>query len=283
MAENKQLAKKPEKQIANFLQMSSKSLFSYASRKYNRDAFIKSAMLAIIENDDLKNCINSNPGQLSLFGALRYAATNGLSLNPQEGKAALIPYKGKVSYQIMKNGLIDLAMDSGAVESIISYVVRENDVFSFTKTSDGDKYEYTPARSERGEIEGFFAAVKFKDSVSIGQYMTLEQVEDHRDKYSKGLKDGNGKPRQNHAWVKSFEGMGLKTVIKRLFRNVSISPVMDEAVGIDDGFECDTIEIKKNGFTAEGVTEEIKKNEKREKVDPPIEVEAESEEDKPLF
>ena len=68
----------------DFLKSFGKSLKDYAVRDYNQTSFLKSAMIAIADSKDLSECLNTDAGKRSLFSALRYAATTGLSLNPQE-------------------------------------------------------------------------------------------------------------------------------------------------------------------------------------------------------
>jgi recombination protein RecT len=269
-----------EKESSDFLTKCQKSLAGYANRKYDKSYFLKSAQLAILENTQLQECFKTDKGKSSLFHALRYAASTGLSLNPQEGKAALIAYRDKngnviVNYQVMKNGLLDLAMESGKVEFILSDVVRENDKYSgIRKTMSGDDFELTISSKDRGTIIGFFAGIKLKSGSTHACYMTIEEMEDHRDKYAKGLYYKDGNPVKDHAWHKSFEGMGLKTVIKRLFRNLSISDDLDNAVSTDDGFEGDTIDIPADGYSSEDAVSAIKKKEE-EKEEKPVAAEGE--------
>ena len=238
-----------EKQVGQWLGESKQSLSGYAVRNYNQDAFIKSAMLAIVESASLKECLTTPAGKASLFNAMRHAATTGLSLNPSEGKAALIAYGGKVQYQVMKNGIIELAMQSGQVEFVTADTVRENDLFTVTKTADGDNFNYQPKRKDRGEIDGFFAACKLKNGSTHVKWMTIKEIEEHRDKYSSMY---NAKPDAS-PWKKSFEGMGLKTVIKALFRNLSICPELDAAVISDDQEETQIINVTPKGTSAEDV------------------------------
>jgi len=206
---------------------------------YNEGAnvkeFLMSASLMISENNELKGCLNTPAGKNSLYKALKYGVITGLSLNPQEGKAALIAYNGNVQYQIMKNGLIELAMKSGKVQSITSDTVRENDDFKIVKSPDTDTYTFSPARKNRGAIDGFFAATKLTNGICHLKYMAIEEVKAHRDSYSALFK---AKPALS-PWTKSFEGMALKTVIKALFRSLSISPQMDQTVGMDDKIESE--------------------------------------------
>jgi phage RecT family recombinase len=212
--------------------------FKLAEKDFN--PWVKSALIAISTTASLQECMNTPAGQKSLYESLRFAASTGLSLNPQEGKAALIAYKGKAQYQIMKNGMMELAQRSGKVKFITCDTVRENDDFSIEKTAEGDKYSFKPARKDRGEIDGFFAAVVLTDGSCNVKYMTVAEAHGFRDNYSSLYKN---KPDAS-PWKKSFEGMATKTVIKALLRNLNISPEISEAVGIDDQEEVGPAEPK---------------------------------------
>jgi phage RecT family recombinase len=257
---------KVDNEAGSFLQKFGKSLEQYAVRKYSRDTFLKSAMLAIVSNPDLVECLKTEPGKLSLFSALRYAATTGLSLNPQEGKAALIAYSGRVQYQTMKNGLIELSLESGKIENLIAEHVRINDQFRIVKTSDGDKFEFEPALDDRGGVRGFFAAIKFKDGLTYVKWMSKSEVEEVRDKYGKGVfysyDDKHGKFKKgdripDSAWGKSFIGMGEKTVMRKLLKSISISEETDNLIANDDFYEVD-FKIEP-GIDAENVNKKLTK------------------------
>lgn len=211
-----------------------------AQRDYNYDVWMRSVVLAIVESDMLTKCLNTQEGQISLIHALKYAAATGLSLNPQEGKCALVPYAGKISYQVMKNGLIDLALADPKVRNFRTLTVRENDNFSITQGMDGDEFNFSPDTRDRGEIIGFFAALKMENGPSFVKYMTREEVEKHRDKYSAMWKSKN---KANSPWYNSFEGMGEKTIAKSLLRTTSISSDLDILVGTDDKAEAEMIDI----------------------------------------
>lgn len=219
--------------VTFFDEKRSNALSEYAPNGVDPKGWIKSAMMAVSTTPSLQECLNTPAGKSSLHEALRFAASTGLSLNPQEGKAALVAYKGKASHQIMKNGMIDLAQRSGKVKFITCDTVRENDEFTIEKTAEGDNYSFKPARKNRGEIDGFFAAVGLIDGSCNVKYMTVEEIERHRDSYSSMYKF----KKESSPWNHSFEGMGLKTIMKSLLRNVSISPELSQAVGADDESE----------------------------------------------
>jgi phage RecT family recombinase len=230
----------------------------YATREYNHNAWLKTVMMCIMENDDLVKAMGTPAGQASLYHALRYAASTGLSLNPQEGKAALIAYSGKVQYQVMKGGMIELAMASGKVEFITSDVVYKKDEFEIEKTMNGDTFKFRPALAERGNVIGYFAALKMKVGTVLVKWIDIANMEAHRDRYGKGV------DRAGSAWKTSFDGMALKTVLKALLRSVEISPDLTTAVVTDDKFEAgdtgeviDVIPEPEGGASAEEVKAEL--------------------------
>jgi phage RecT family recombinase len=230
----------------DFLNKFQKSLKDYAIRKYDGRAFLKSAMIAIADSPTLAECLKTDAGKRSLFNAMRYAATTGLSLNPQEGKAALIGYSGKIQYQVMKNGMIDLALESGKVEFITADYVRENDEFRITKSIDGDKYTFAPALRDRGGVLGYYAALKLASGATHVKWLTAEEVKAHREKYSK-------------ASQMPEIGYGVKTVMKALLRSVSISDALDRVIGQDDAIEA---EFTVHGTTADDVAAALSKPDK---------------------
>lgn len=262
-----------DNQAGQFLQKFGKSLEQYAIRKYDKNAFLKSAMLAIVSNENLAKCLETDQGKLSLFAAMRHASTTGLSLNPDEGKAALIPYGNQIRYQPMKNGLIELALQSGKIEYLISDNVRTNDDFGIIKTSDGDKFQFQPALEDRGGIRGFFAAIKFKDGSCYVKWMTKDEIEKIRDEYSqyvyyayddKNKKFKKGDPIPHAPWNKSFIGMGEKTVMRRLLSSISISEDTDKFIAANDFYEADYV-INDPGTTADQAAEKLKAKEEQPK------------------
>jgi phage RecT family recombinase len=228
----------------------------YAIREYKHQNFIKSAMIAISTDDKLQEALATKDGKAGIVNAIRMAAGTGLSLNPQEGKAALVCYNKKINdkwvpipqYQVMKNGLIELALESGKVEFITADTVRDKDDFSVKKTMDGDQYEFSPARKDRGDIDGFFAAVKMKDGTCHVKYMTIGEVTDHRQQFSEKTKMPE-------------EGYGQKTILKKLLNSLHICAELDQAVGADnyrDEEPVDITPVQEKGTSADDLAENLK-------------------------
>jgi phage RecT family recombinase len=242
--ENKAIQKIGPTEIGAFLNEKKKLLAGYATRNYEQAEFIRGALVAIENDENLTACLSTEKGQASLYNALKIGASNGLSLNPLDGEAYMIAYKGEVSYQIGKNGFIALAFGTGKVKNISCDVVRENDEFTISKTMGQESYNHVPARKNRGAVDGYYAAMLTEDGVRV-EYMTAEEIEEHAVTYSAQYKywisgDKSGKV---PIWVKSRDGMGLKTVIKSLLRKNKINPTTTQAIAADDQGEAQIIDI----------------------------------------
>jgi recombinational DNA repair protein RecT len=212
-------------------------------RGANYDAWKQDAVMAIIQSKELRECMSTEMGRITLLRAIQLNAASGLSLNPQYGEAALVAYNGKkgltVTHIPMKNGLIKKALKTRMVLKIESGTIYENDEFIIKKTSDGDSYEWTPAIKDRGKPSAYFACVKLADGKTVVEYQTYEQVWEHALKYGKGrVWDDDKKEYKNafypeSAWGKSFNGQAEKTVIRAVLNNLHL-PELEETFAEED-------------------------------------------------
>jgi phage RecT family recombinase len=235
--------------VKEFVRAYSDEITSLAMRTYNRDAFIASLVMAIYENDEIRSCLANMEGRSALYNAVMRAAALGLSLNPQEGKACIVPYKGKPMYQIMKEGYIDLLLETGAVKYAKSWTVYENDTLEGpTETETGSTYLFTPARKNRGNIDGCMAAATLIEGKSLALYMSAEEIGEWKKKYSPYTK-------------LSLREYGEKTVIKRLCRSSKLPSltVMNEAIQREDEETAmrDVTPPDENGVGAEDIANKL--------------------------
>jgi len=255
MAETTTAIAVTEKSVAQFVMDVLPNLKNYAVRKYDDLAWAKTVMLCIVGDPKLLACLSTRPGKTSLYHALRLAAATGLSLNPQEGESCLVVIQGKVNYWKEKNGIIRLILETGRVKSIYGDAVRENDKFRVIKSFKGDDYEHIPPLKSRGAIKGFYSAIMEKDGIGHVYYMTREEVEAHRDQYAPSWNT------YDSSWKKSFEGMGVKTVIKMGAARLSLPKESQEAIDSREGEPDDApvpatfVEIP--GVTAEDVEKKL--------------------------
>ncbi len=175
-------------------------------------SFENSAKMQIAENEDIIKAIcHSIESARSVRDALIAAAVSGLSLNPalQEGYMRVSFRKKTGQYEAsfipMKNGIVRTANDAGIM--VTHDIVFEHDHFEITKTLRGDDVCHQPARTNRGDIQGYYAGAIFQNGLSLVKYMDVEQIKHHMSKYG-------GSTNEYSAWGKSFHGMALKTVVK---------------------------------------------------------------------
>lgn len=191
------------------------------------DRLLRVTMTAVQSNPALLDCTRE-----SLAKSLIQCAQLGLEPDGILGQAYLVPFKnnkaGTTEVQFIPGyrGYITLARNSGEVQSILAKAVYKNDHFKVAFHLDPE-FEHIPAlEGERGEITHFWALVKFKDGGHHFDYMTRAEVEKVRDEHSAGYKIAKTKGGwllQETPWVKHFEAMGLKTIIRRIAKYLPMS------------------------------------------------------------
>lgn len=169
----------------------------------------------------------------SLVTALKQASELGLEFNGVLGHAALIPYGNVATFQPMYKGLLDLAYRSGRVTLVQGHVVHENDNFSYAFGLN-PTLVHRPAAKDRGDAIGAYVVAHLKGLDPIFHYMPKEEIEAHRDRYSKAWKKADS------AWQTAPHAMWLKTVFIQLSRWLPKSIEMtslEKAIALDHAAE----------------------------------------------
>lgn len=116
------------------------------------------AMQMITSNDHLMTAAMNNPN--SLMNAIINIASIGLSLNPAEKLAYLIPRDKRVCLDISYFGLMKLATDSEKIEWIKPVLVYANDIFKVNGVNSLPEHCYNPFDNYRGAIVGGYSVAK---------------------------------------------------------------------------------------------------------------------------
>ena len=178
--------------------------------------------------------MKSNPKLLncsieSILGAVLQSAQLGLEPDLL-GSCYFIPYKNVCSFQIGYRGLIDLVTRKGEVTTISANPVYEHDIF-IEEYGKNETFKHVPYRKgDRGKIVGFYAYAHLKNGGFKGEFMTIEEIEKIRNEHSMAFKYDN----KASIWVKHFEQMAQKTVIKRLIKYLPISVETQNAIAHDE-------------------------------------------------
>lgn len=163
---------------------------------------------------------------LSVAKTIMDLAMTGLSPAPQLGLVCFVPYGKELQLQIEYRGFIALAKRSGQVSYITADTVREGDDFSYER---GTEQFLRHVPRGVGEATHYYALVRFKDGSSDFRVMTREQVEAHRDKFSKQYIATKRGPWKDHP-----DPMGMKTCIRQLCKLLDLSPEMTHAARLDE-------------------------------------------------
>ena len=160
------------------------------------------------------------------------AASMDLPINPNLGYAALVPYNSKdgcfAQLQIMWKGLVELFLRSGQCKSIICETVYDGQLVKKNKFT--GEYVFDEDAKKSDKIVGFMSYFKLLNGFEKTEYMTVEEVKAHAQKFSQTYRSGRG------VWKEQFEAMAKKTVVKQLLSKWAPKSIeMNQAIMFDQG------------------------------------------------
>lgn len=191
--------------------------------------FMASVVNAVANNNGLRNC-----DQQSVLGAAFIAASLDLPIDPNLGRAYIIPYAGRAQFQIGYKGFVELAIRTGKYKDMNSVEVYEDEILEYNpilgKLRFVDDFSKCTQREagQDDKIVGYYAYYELLTGFSKGLYMTKQQVINHAEKYSQTFKNKGG------VWSTHFNEMAKKTVLKRLLSKWAVLSVeMQNAIAED--------------------------------------------------
>lgn len=165
-------------------------------------------------NDYLAKTALSNP--ISTQNAIINVAAIGISLNPAQKLAYLVPRKGAICLDISYMGLMHIAQQSGAIKWCQSAIVRKNDQFRREGLDKPPVHIYNDFDTEeqRGEIVGAYVVIKTDEGDYLTHTMRIDAIYAIRDR-SEAWKKYKQDSSKKCPWVTDEEQMILKTVVKQ--------------------------------------------------------------------
>ena len=172
------------------------------------------AIQLLYANDFALRVAQQNP--VSVQNAMRNASAIGISLNPANKHAYLVPRKSGSGYGICLDisymGLLHLAMSTGSIEWGQAKLVYASDTYTNNGIDKPPTHNYQ-AFGDRGEIVGAYCTVRTSTGAYLTEEMSVEQLNAIRAR-SEAFKGGkSGKP--SGPWVTDYQEMCRKTVVKR--------------------------------------------------------------------
>ena len=167
------------------------------------------ALQVLKANNFLAKIAMTNPDSLKY--AVLNVASIGLTLNPTTKYAYLVPRKGTVCLDISYMGMVQLAVESGAMKWIQAKLVRLNDEFKFNGIGDKPTHKHDPF-GDRGPVVGVYCMAKTEDGEYLTETMSVQECHDIRDRSEAWKRNQSG------PWLTDEGEMMKKTVIKRAFK-----------------------------------------------------------------
>lgn len=198
-------------------------------------AFVGAAWAAVLHNPKLVEA-----DRRTLFAALRKAAGDGLV--PDGREAVLNVYNTrvkesggnfrwvkKVEYLPMVQGLVKKLYESGEITYLDAAVVYAKDSFRFRR-GDAASLEHEPylGSEDPGPIIAAYCVVKLKNGEIKREVMPWRDIE----KVRAASKSGEDGP-----WVTWPDQMAIKSVIKRIAKQLPKSPELERLIAMDDAIE----------------------------------------------
>ena len=166
------------------------------------------SIMSVVSNNSLLQKADVN----SILMGSAIAASMDLPLNPNLGYAALVPYNSKdgcfAQLQVMSKGWTELFLRSGQCQSLINEVVYEGQLVKKNKFT--GEYVFDEDAKTSDNIIGVMAYFRLTNGFEKYEYMTIEEVKEHAQKFSQTYRRSTG------IWKDHFESMSKKTVLKKL-------------------------------------------------------------------
>lgn len=172
---------------------------------YDRECIF--AMQSLMKNEFAMKTANNNPRSVQL--AMINVGSTGLTLNPANAYAYLVPRDGAVLLDISYKGLIKIATDSGAILWARADIVYEQDAFEYHGPAAMPVHTSDPFSKDRGEVVGCYCIAKTREGDILTEVMPMAELDKIRNASTAYRKAKKG------PWVEWFEQMAKKAVIKR--------------------------------------------------------------------
>ncbi len=241
-----EIAQSDERQIAPYqvaIQRAKDRFAKVAASTVNYDKESIFAMQALMKTGFAMQTANQNPQSVHL--AMINVASTGLTLNPANGYAYLVPRDGAIVLDISYKGLIKIGTDTGSILWARAAEVYEGDQFTYHGPAAIPVHIADPFKRDRGEIIGVYCIAKTKEGDILTEVMDRAELEKIRGKSQAYVK------KQSGPWVEWFVQMAKKAVIKRASKtwpyteqSDRIGQAIEIANTVEGGYSFETDEEK---------------------------------------
>lgn len=168
------------------------------------------AVQMLMKNDYSMKIANSSPRSVRL--AMLNLAATGLTLNPANAYAYLVPRDGEIKLDISYKGLIKIATDAGSIRWGKAETVHEGDTFRYRGPATEPVHEADVFAKDRGPIIGVYCIARTIDGDTLVDFMDLAEIHKIRASSTAWTK---GSPGRKGPWEDWFGEMVKKSMVKR--------------------------------------------------------------------
>lgn len=178
----------------------------------------------------------------SIISSAVVAATLDLPIDQNLGFAYIVPYNTKVNntfvkkaqFQMGYKGYIQLAMRTGQYKTINAIEIYDGEIKRVNRLTGEIEFNEDESLINREIVIGYIAYFKLLNGFEKTIYMSREEMEKHAKKYSQSYSSSKEWVSKNSLWATDFDGMAIKTVMKRLLSKFGILSIeMQSAITSD--------------------------------------------------
>lgn len=193
----------------------------------NGDRFISSIVSAVNTNQELQSCTNQ-----SILSAALLGNSLGLSPSPQLGQYYMVPFndktKGKVAqFQLGYKGYLQLAMRSGQYKKLNVLAIKNGELVRYDPLNEEIEVNLIEDDTVRENTEtiGYYAMFEYTNGFKKTLYWSKKKMEEHALKYSQAYAADKRKGTAHTFWVKDFDSMAYKTMLRQLISKWGIMSI----------------------------------------------------------
>ena len=167
-----------------------------------------------------------------------------MPINPSLGFAYIVPYKGQAQFQLSWRGYVQLAMRTNQYRTLNSSAVYEGQI----KEIDFITGEIVRGEKISDKVVGYVAYMELLNGFNKVFYMTVEELEEHAEKYSQSYAYDLRSGKKNSVWSSNFDAMAKKTVLKLLLNKFGIISIDQQSLDLLKALQADQAVITEEGL-----------------------------------
>lgn len=178
-------------------------------KNFNETRFLQNFLTVLNDTKEIEKCTPMSIARTAIKGAY-------LGLDFFRRECYAIVYGDQCNFQTDYKGEIKLAKKYSRepIHDIYAKLVREGDELEVRVEAGKQIVNFIPKEFNDGKILGAFAIVYFKDGAMIYESMSLKEIEEVKERYSKAP--------NSPAWTKSPGEMYKKVVLRRLCKMIDL-------------------------------------------------------------